>query len=260
VHGLHYMAGIAALGALTAACERPSSGRSGAGAPQSALVHGQEGSKTSVMEPIADKPTSMVRDQIAARGVRDERVLAALRAVPRHDFVPDALDAAAYEDRPLPIGDGQTISQPYIVGIMTELARVGPQSKVLEIGTGSGYQAAVLAEVAGEVYSIEIVEPLARRAAETLRNLGYQRIHLRIGDGYAGWPEAAPFDAIVVTAAPPKVPQPLKEQLRIGGRMVIPVGERWQELIVITRTADGFAEERHFPVAFVPMTGEAQQR
>jgi protein-L-isoaspartate(D-aspartate) O-methyltransferase len=260
VRGLSYTASIAAVGVLTAGCDRPSSGRSGAGASQSALVQGAERSETSAMEPIADKHTSMVRDQIAARGVRDERVLAALRAVPRHDFVPDALDEAAYEDRPLPIGDGQTISQPYIVGIMTELARVGPASKVLEIGTGSGYQAAVLAEVAGEVYSIEIVEPLARRAAETLRRLGYQRIHLRIGDGYAGWPEAAPFDAIVVTAAPPKVPQPLVEQLKVGGRLVIPVGDRWQELVVITRTADGATEERHFPVAFVPMTGEAQRR
>jgi protein-L-isoaspartate(D-aspartate) O-methyltransferase len=260
VRALCYTASIAALGALTAGCDRPSSGRSSAAVAQSALVQGGERSETSPMEPIADKHTSMVRDQIAARGVRDERVLAALRAVPRHDFVPDALDEAAYEDRPLPIGDGQTISQPYIVGIMTELARVGPTSKVLEIGTGSGYQAAVLAEVAGEVYSIEIVEPLARRAAETLRALGYQRVHLRIGDGYAGWPEDAPFDAIVVTAAPPRVPQPLVEQLKVGGRLVIPVGDRWQELVVITRTADGVTEERHFPVAFVPMTGEAQKR
>ncbi len=201
----------------------------------------------------------MVGDQIAARGVRDERVLAALRAVPRHRFIPDTSGAAAYQDRPLPIGDGQTISQPYIVGIMSQLAEVGPGSKVLEIGTGSGYQTAVLAELTSEVYSIEIVEPLARRAAETLRILGYVDVHLRIGDGYAGWPEAAPFDAIVVTAAPPQIPAPLRDQLRVGGRLVIPVGDRWQELMVVVRTADGFEERRVFPVAFVPMTGEAQR-
>jgi protein-L-isoaspartate(D-aspartate) O-methyltransferase len=256
VRAIINLAAVCALAAL-ASCDRPNPGHS-SGPPQSALAGAGERSNTDAM-PFAEKHTSMVRDQIAARGVRDERVLAALRAVPRHDFVPDALDEAAYEDRPLPIGAGQTISQPYIVGIMTELARVGPVSKVLEIGTGSGYQAAVLAEVAGEVYSIEIVEPLARQAADTLRKLGYDRIHLRIGDGYAGWPEAAPFDAIVVTAAPPRVPAPLKEQLKVGGRLVIPVGDRWQELVVITRTATGFDEERVFPVAFVPMTGEAQR-
>ena len=200
----------------------------------------------------------MVAQQIAARGVRDERVLAALRAVPRHAFVPGDLDAVAYEDRPLTIGEGQTISQPYIVGIMTELAELGPLSRVLEIGTGSGYQTAVLAEIAAEVYSIEIVASLARRAAEVLTRLGYHDVHLRIGDGYAGWPEAAPYDAIVVTAAPPHVPQPLLAQLAIGGRMVIPVGDRWQELVVMRRTETGYAESRVFRVAFVPMTGEAQ--
>ena len=201
----------------------------------------------------------MVAQQIAARGVRDERVLAALRAVLRHAFVPGELDAVAYEDRPLTIGEGQTISQPYIVGIMTELAELGPTSRVLEIGTGSGYQTAVLAEIAAEVYSIEIVAPLARRAAEVLTRLGYHDVHLRIGDGYAGWPEAAPFDAIVVTAAPPHVPEPLLAQLAIGGRMVIPVGDRWQELVVMRRTEDGYTESRVFRVAFVPMTGEAQR-
>jgi protein-L-isoaspartate(D-aspartate) O-methyltransferase len=201
----------------------------------------------------------MVTQQIAARGVRDERVLAALRAVPRHAFVPGELDPYAYEDRPLTIGEGQTISQPYIVGMMSELARLRPESRVLEIGTGSGYQTAVLRELAAEVYSIEIVAPLARRAAETLTHQGYADVRLRIGDGYAGWPEAAPFDAIVVTAAPPHIPDPLRQQLRVGGRLVIPVGERWQELLVVERTETGFSEQHVFPVAFVPMTGEAQR-
>jgi len=212
-----------------------------------------------VADPYVGLRQLMVDQQIAARGVRDERVLAAMRKVPRHQFVPDILDSAAYDDRPLGIGEGQTISQPYIVAIMTELARLRPTSRVLEIGTGSGYQAAVLAEVAGDVYSIEIIEVLARTAAETLRRLGYERVHLRVGDGYVGWPEAAPFDAILVTAAPPHVPQPLKDQLKVGGRLVIPVGDRWQELMVIARTETGFVEERVFPVAFVPMTGEAQR-
>lgn len=202
--------------------------------------------------------TAMVDQQIEARGVRDERVLAAMRRVPRHAFVPDPTDDA-YGDFPLRIGHDQTISQPYIVAIMTELAAIAPGERVLEIGTGSGYQAAVLCELAGEVYSIEIVEPLGRNAAAILERLGY-RPHLRIGDGYQGWPEAAPFDAILVTAAPPAIPAPLLEQLAVGGRLVIPVGDAEQDLRVITRTAAGHTEERLFPVAFVPMTGAAQDR
>jgi protein-L-isoaspartate(D-aspartate) O-methyltransferase len=201
----------------------------------------------------------MVREQIEARGIKDARVLAALRKVPRHELVPPAQVRFAYADRPLPIGHAQTISQPYIVAAMTELAAVRKGDRVLEIGTGSGYQAAVLAELGAEVYSIEIVEPLARSAARALARLGYDRVRVRAGDGYKGWPEAAPFDAVVVTAAPPEVPQPLKEQLKPGGRLVIPVGKRSQELRVITRTADGFQERRVFPVRFVPMTGEAQR-
>jgi protein-L-isoaspartate(D-aspartate) O-methyltransferase len=200
----------------------------------------------------------MVAEQIAARGVTDERVLDAMRTVPRHEFVPEDLRGAAYEDRPLPIGEGQTISQPYVVAAMTELARVRPGARVLEIGTGSGYQTAVLATLGATVYSIEIVEPLGRRAAADLARLGYQNVHLRIGDGYAGWPEAAPFDAIVVTAAPPHVPRPLLEQMKVGARMVIPVGAAYQELRVITRTETGYSEESAFPVRFVPMTGAAQ--
>ena len=198
-------------------------------------------------------------DQLERRGIRDARVLAAMRAVPRHELVPDP-DDDAYGDHPLPIGHDQTISQPYIVAFMTEAAAIAPGARVLEIGTGSGYQAAVLAELGADVYSIEIVEPLGKRAAASLRALGYD-VHLRIGDGYRGWPEAAPFDAVIVTAAPPEVPQPLKDQLRVGGRLVVPVGEQGavQELRVITRTADGFDERTLLPVSFVPMTGEASR-
>ncbi len=211
-------------------------------------------------DPLTAARQRMVSEQIEARGIRDARVLAAMRKVPRHAFVPDDLVNRAYEDRPLPIGLDQTISQPAIVAEMTALAALGPTSRVLEIGTGSGYQAAVLAEVAGEVYTIEIVEPLARRAAETLRRLGYERIKVRAGDGYQGWPEAAPFDAIVVTAAPPEIPKPLEQQLVVGGRLVIPVGNNVQELVVVTRTETGWERRSVLPVRFVPMTGEAQRK
>jgi protein-L-isoaspartate(D-aspartate) O-methyltransferase len=201
---------------------------------------------------------TIARDKLVADlrllGIRDERVLAALRRVPRHEFVPEGERAAAYANHPLPIGRGQTISQPYIVAAMTELAALDAGSRVLEIGTGSGYQAAVLAELAGEVYTIEIIPELARDAAARLARLGYGRVHVRAGDGYRGWPEEAPFDAIVVTAAPPEVPAPLEEQLGMGGRLVIPVGDYFQELRVITRTATGLRERAVFPVRFVPMT------
>ncbi len=200
----------------------------------------------------------MVRRQIEARGVRSTHVLQAMRQVPRHLFVPDARRADAYQDNPLPIPASQTISQPYIVALMTELAGVGPGSRVLEIGTGSGYQAAVLAAVGAEVWSIEIVEELATSADARLRRLAYA-VTVRHGDGYQGWPEHAPFDAIVVTAAPPEIPEPLKQQLRIGGRLVIPVGVGYQELRVLVRTEGGFRQEENIPVRFVPMTGEAQE-
>ena len=201
----------------------------------------------------------MVRNQIEERGLANPAVLAAMRAVPRHELVPAAVRDDAYGDHPLPIGFEQTISQPYIVALMTDLADVQPGDKVLEIGTGSGYQAAVLAEMGARVFSIEIVEPLARRAAADLERLGYRRVHVRAGDGYRGWPSEAPFDAVIVTAAPPEVPAPLKQQLRVGGRLVIPVGEGIQELRVIRRTAQGFEEEPTIAVRFVPMTGEAQK-
>jgi protein-L-isoaspartate(D-aspartate) O-methyltransferase len=201
----------------------------------------------------------MVETQIVARGVSDSAVLAAMGKVPRHEFVPARLAAMAYEDRPIQIGWGQTISQPYIVALMSELARVHPGARVLEVGTGSGYQAAVLAELGAEVYTVEIVEPLAESAAARLTRLGYTSVHSRSGDGYRGWPEAAPFDAIVVPAAAPAVPEPLKQQMKIGGRLVLPVGTYDQALQVIVRVADGWSERTVIPVAFVPMTGEAQK-
>ena len=188
-----------------------------------------------------------------------ERTLAALGQVPRHEFVPEAQKRYAYQNRPLPIGAGQTISQPYIVALMTDLARVTRDDVVLEIGTGSGYQAAVLAGLAGHVYTIEIVEMLGRRAATTLESLGYSNVTVRVGDGYAGWPEHAPFDAILVTAAPEVIPEPLIEQLAVGGRMVIPVGAEnaVQTLKVLTKEADGaLAVENVIPVRFVPLTRE----
>ena len=200
----------------------------------------------------------MVRRQLKVRGIRDPRVLEAMRKVERHLFVPEHLQRQAYEDQPLPIGHAQTISQPYIVAFMTELAELKPGNRVLEIGTGSGYQAAVIAAMGCEVYSIEIVKTLAEEASKRLADLNIDTVHVRDGDGYAGWPEHAPFDAILVTAAPPKIPEPLKRQLRVGGRLIIPVGELFQELLLIERTETGFTEKRTLPVRFVPMTGEAQ--
>lgn len=223
---------------------------------------GQAGAERSASdEPEASARDRMVHETIESRGVRDSLVLAAMRAVPRHLFVPPDERPLAYADHPLPIGAGQTISQPYIVAVMTELLDLRPGEKALEIGTGSGYQAAVLAEITDQVYSIEIVESLAKSAAARLKELGYHQVQVRAGDGYRGWPEAAPFDAIIVTAAPDHVPQPLVDQLAPGGRLVIPVGELFQELKVFHRDAGGaLAERTVFPVRFVPMTGEAEER
>lgn len=203
----------------------------------------------------------MVEEQIADREIRDPAVLEAMRRVPRHRFMPEMYASEAYADHPVPIGWDQTISQPYIVAFMTEAAQVsalGSHAKVLEIGSGSGYQAAVLAELGAEVWGIEIVAPLAERAAEVLAALGYDRVHVRAGDGYRGEPSEAPFDAILVTAAAPRVPEPLLEQLKIGGRLVIPVGTFTQDIWVITRKAHGYQRDRVLPVRFVPMTGEVQ--
>ncbi len=201
----------------------------------------------------------MVAAQIEARGVRDARTLAAMRKVPRHLFVPPDLAGDAYGDSPLPIGRGQTISQPYIVAFMTEALGLRGGETVLEVGTGSGYQAAVLAEIAARVYTIEIVAPLAEEARERLVRLGYRNVEVRAGDGYQGWPERAPFDAVIVTAAAPRIPEPLKQQLKDGGRLVIPVGEEYQELIVVTRRGTTYVENRVLPVRFVPMTGKVRQ-
>jgi protein-L-isoaspartate(D-aspartate) O-methyltransferase len=211
-------------------------------------------------EAFAEERERMVAGQIEARGVRDPRVLDALRAIPRHEFVPTGQRMHAYEDRPLPIGEGQTISQPYIVAVMTELLELDGSEKVLEIGTGSGYQAAVLAKLAREVWSIEIVPELARRAEADLRRLGYANVHVREGDGYRGWPEQAPFDAIIVTAAPGHVPKPLVEQLAVGGQLVLPVGDLSQDLVRVVRGEQGVEQERLLGVRFVPMTGEAERR
>ncbi len=197
----------------------------------------------------------MVREQIEARGVRNREVLDAMRNTPRHQFVPSALQAHAYEDRPLPIGYGQTISQPYIVALMTEMLDVDREMKVLEIGTGSGYQAAVLSPLVRKLYTIEIVPELARRARETLERLGHRNVVVKHGDGYMGWVEAAPFDRILLTAAPPEIPPALVAQLKPGGKMVAPVGasER-QELTVLEKRADGSVRVRTaVPVSFVPM-------
>lgn len=200
----------------------------------------------------------MFQDQLTGpgRGIQDARVLAAMRAVPRHEFVPAELRPNAYEDRPLPIGHGQTISQPFIVAFMTEQLRPQATDRVLEIGTGSGYQAAVLAGLVKEIYTIEIVEPLAQRAAADLARLGYTNVFVRAGDGHQGWPEHAPFDAIIVTCAPDRVPGPLVEQLRDGGRMVIPVGPEGgvQELYVLEKRAGAVRQTAVLPVRFVPMT------
>lgn len=195
----------------------------------------------------------MVETQIESRGIKDRRVLEALLKVERHRFVPEELRAYAYEDRPLPIGEDQTISQPYIVALMTELLELKPNDKVLEIGTGSGYQAAILAELAREVYTIEIIESLAKRAEKVLKDSGYKNIYVKIGDGYLGWPEKAPFDAIIVTCAPEEIPETLIEQLKEGGRMVVPVGKFFQSLKLVIKK-DGKVMVRDIaPVAFVPM-------
>lgn len=204
----------------------------------------------------------MVAGQIEARQVKDPNVLKAMRTVPRHAFIPLAQQRYAYQDSPLPIGQGQTISQPYIVAFMTEALVLDPNSRVLEIGTGSGYQAAVCAEIAQEVYTIEIVDALAQTASEKLKELGYRNVYVKAGDGYHGWPEKGPFDAIIGTAAAERIPPPLLEQLGKGGRMILPCRDAGglQYLILVTKDADGrLQSKRVLPVVFVPMTGQVQK-
>lgn len=205
----------------------------------------------------------LVERHVEPAGVRDPAVLAAMRKVPRHLFVPPEAQAEAYDDHPLPIGHEQTISQPSLVAYMTEILRVGPKSRVLEIGTGSGYQAAILGELVEQVYSIEIVRPLGEQAAHRLERLGYRNIHVRVGNGHAGWPEEAPFDAIIVTCAPENVPQPLVDQLKTGGRLCIPVGPRWgaQELFLMVKRGNGtLVKTAVLAVRFVPMLGQPKKR
>ncbi len=198
----------------------------------------------------------MVKSQIEARGVKDQRVLEVMRKVPRHAFVSETLKSYAYNDEPLPIGEGQTISQPYIVAYMTEILHLKEDEKVLEVGTGSGYQSAILAEIAREVYTIEIIESLSLRAQKVLEQQGYKNIFFKIGDGSHGWEEHAPYDAIMVTAAPESVPKQLQEQLELSGRMIIPVGEAFQELVLIIRGKKKYKQKRLLPVRFVPLISE----
>ncbi len=210
---------------------------------------------------LAAQRQGMVEQQLKRRGIKDERVLAAMAKVPREEFIPADARPSAYEDGPLPIGYDQTISQPYVVAFMTEQLRPKQSDHVLEIGSGSGYQAAILGELVAEVYTIEIVEPLAKSAEATLQRLGYNNVHIKAGDGYKGWPEEAPFDAIIVTCAPEKVPQPLVDQLKDGGRMVIPVGERFAQQLYLLEKKDGqLKESATLPVRFVPMLREGQKK
>jgi protein-L-isoaspartate(D-aspartate) O-methyltransferase len=195
----------------------------------------------------------MVETQIVSRGIKDERVIAAMKKVPRHLFVPPEMIDYAYNDEPVPIGEGQTISQPYIVAYMTEALHLQPEDRVLEIGTGSGYQTAILAELVKEVYTVEIIASLSLRAQEVLGKLGYRNIYFKIGDGTFGWEENSPYEAIMVTAAPARIPEQLEKQLKPGGRLVIPVGSTFQDLYLVTREKDGFKRKKLLPVRFVPL-------
>lgn len=246
---------VAAAVLFTVACGAPrEQARPEAGAPGAGSV------RVGVEQADWDaQRRRMVDQQVQERGVASQRVLEAMRRVPRHRFVPEAVRSQAYEDHPLPIGFEQTISQPYIVGFMTDALQVEPGHKVLEIGTGSGYQAAILAELAREVYTMEIIPALAERGRSILAELGYRNIHVRAGNGYLGWPDAAPFDRIIVTAAPDAVPPALIAQLKVGGVMAIPVGKFDQELRILQRTATGMETLATLPVRFVPMTGKPKR-
>jgi protein-L-isoaspartate(D-aspartate) O-methyltransferase len=261
-------AGFATLLVACSGCDRlvatrstvyPSADVGGDGA-SSEKEGGKVHSESAREQAFARARKAMVDRQLAGRDITDQRVLKAMAEVPRHRFVPASLWPQAYEDYPLPIGLDQTISQPYVVAFMTQALKLEGNERVLEIGTGSGYQAAVLARLCKEVYSIEIIPDLSKRAGAAFKKLGITNVHLRVGDGYKGWPKKAPFDAIMVTAAPPTVPQPLIKQLAQEGRMILPVGELDQDLVLIERTAQGLKRHKVLPVRFVPMTGEAQQR
>lgn len=251
---------VVTAGLLAVGCERRS---------DSGLLRNEPANSPAPAEPARENGNSnaylrnrerMLTEQLRARDIHDERVLGAMQRVPRHAFVPVVQQSRAYSDCPLPIGHGQTISQPYIVALMTQLVEPQPHKKALDVGTGSGYQAAVLAELVDKVYSIEILEPLAEQSAARLKALGYQNIHVQHGDGYRGWPSEAPFEVIIVAAAPDHVPPPLVEQLARGGKMVIPVGDDFQQLLLIEKDDQGEVTRRNVaPVAFVPMTGEAQR-
>jgi len=204
-------------------------------------------------ENFEEKRRRMVGEQIKARGIKNSSVLAAMEKVPRHEFVPDKIRSHSYNDEPLSIGEGQTISQPYIVAYMTEVLQLEDDKKVLEIGTGSGYQTAVLAEIVRDVYSVEIIESLSRRSRDILAELGYKNIQYKVGDGSYGWKEFAPFDAIIVTAAPRVTPQPLQEQLSIGGKLIVPVGDTFQELVLIVKNKKGYTKKKLLSVRFVPL-------
>lgn len=220
----------------------------------------QQNAAESAYDDLREERLKMVELQIAARGIADSRVLEAMRRVPRHEFIPEGYRDEAYGDHPVPIGHDQTISQPYIVAFMTEALKVEPGDRVLEVGTGSGYQAAVLAEMKVKVYTIEIIEPLGKRALKTLQQLGYgDTVQARIGDGYSGWADEAPFDGIIITAAPPELPSPLVKQLAEGGRLVAPVGRFYQELRIYTKKDGAIELLETLPVRFVPMTGKAAE-
>lgn len=251
---------IAVLATVTGLAFTASWWASEGGVPGTArAVEQRADSVHSVEEEFRIARQQMIDSQLRRRGIDDPAVLAAMDEVPRHHFVPSAHQQDSYGDHPLPIGEGQTISQPYVVALMVQLLEPTGRERVLEVGTGSGYHAAVLSRTVSAVFSIEIVEPLGQRATSVLEQLGYDNVHLRIGDGYEGWPEQAPFDAILLTAAPPRVPEPLLEQLVVGGRMVLPLGDHDQELLVLTRTEDGFERRMVAPVRFVPMTGRVQE-
>ncbi|MEI8371877.1 MAG: protein-L-isoaspartate(D-aspartate) O-methyltransferase [Planctomycetota bacterium] len=235
------------------------------------LMEGQGGAQGNRTRPETRKPAvhgstaeearrRMVDEEIVAAGVKNSRVIAAMRATPRHEFVPTNLLSHAYYDMALPIGEGQTISPPFVVAFMTEAIDPQPKDRVLEIGTGSGYQAAVLSGLVQDVYTIEIVESLGKHAAKTLKRLNYENVYTKVGDGYLGWPERAPFDKIIVTCSPEKVPQALVDQLKEGGRIVIPVGQRYQQTLYLLKKAGGkMLPELLLPVIFVPMTGKAEE-